>query len=478
MSPAVLPDLEEQLAEATRRRAEARGVSAAAVLDLAAPPIGARLALPAGPVAPPTAARPATPAGPVAPSRPHHLPRPRRALALAAMLAAALVVAVALVPGRSGRVSSDLAARAYAAATRPGVVHWQIELEGYVNGRFATHQRIEGWRRGDVMHTLLSDVVHGKAHVSAENRVAGGRGRAWLATTDDYIDIAHVRNSDAQSPIPSGDPLAAFRAAYRAGRLRPLGGGRFELRFPHVPANSMIYEVDPGTGRPRRLTITSPARTIGKRVFRPKTVVLFTRYEALEPTAANRAKLALLPHPGAGPGRTPARNLFVALREGTPPAGEVGRQLRAMAGRLSRYHVDVDGIRPVTEGIWLAPARGYVCLFTGGGASGRVGAGGGASVGGTAGVGVGGGASAGGTAGVGAGTGGTCTTTTAAARRGIGVSIPEQMRPGSSDLPVLHPLLVVPDDVRAVRVKGQSFVPRRGFVRLPPRSFNPKLVRK
>jgi hypothetical protein len=374
------------------------------------------------------------------------------------VLAAALVVAVALVPGRSGRVSSDLAARAYAAATRPGVVHWQIELEGYVNGRFATHQRIEGWKRGDVMHTLFSDVVHGKAHVGSEQRVAGGHGRVWMASTDDYINLSHVRNSDAQSPIPSGDPLAAFRSAYRAGRLHPLGGGRFDLRLPHIPAKTMIYEVDPSTGRPRRLTIASPTRTLGKRVIHAKTVVLFTRYEALEPTAANRAKLALLAHPGAGPGGTPARELFVALREGTPPTGETGRRLRAMAHRLSRYHVDVAGIRPVAAGIWLAPGRGYVCLFTGGGATPTL--------------------RPGGTAGLGAGTGGTCTTNQAAERRGIGVSIAEQVPHGSSALPVLHPLLVVPDDVRAVRVKGQSFLPRRGLVRLPPRSFNPRLVRK
>ena len=416
MSPAVLPDLEEQLAEATRRRAPART---------------------------------ATP-------RRRHFPRPRRSLALAAVLAAALVVAVALVPGRGGRVSSDLAARAYAAATRPGVVHWRIEIEGYVNGRFATHQRVEGWQQGDVTHTLHSDVVRGKAHLSAEERVADGHGRAWLAVSDDYVDIPRVHGSDAMSPIPSGDPLAAFRSAYRAGRLHPLGGGRFDLRLPHLPARSMIYEVDPGTGRPRRLTIVSPPRTAGNRTIDSKTVVRFTRYEALEPTAASRAKLALLPHPDAGPGGTPARDLFVALREGTAPTGVAGRQLRALASHLSRFHVDVDGIRPVAEGIWLAPGRGYVCLFTGGGAArpGRV-------------------------ASISQGASGTCSTTTAVARRGISVGIPEPMRPGVAGMPVLHPLLVVPDDVRAVRVKsGKTFAPRRGLVRLPPRSFNPRLLRR
>ena len=426
MSPAVLPDLEEALAAATRRRAELMAAAAPA----AAPP-----------------RRPALPRL-----------RPRRALALGAVLAAALVAAVALLPGRGGGVSSDLAARAYAAATRPGVVHWRIEIEGYFDGRFATHQRVEGWRRGDVTHTLHSDVARGRAHVTVDERISGRRARAWMAASDLYITSTRLADGDPVSAIPRSDPLVAFRAAYRAGRLHPLGGGRFDLRLPGSPAGSMTYEVAPGTGRPRRLTITSPPRRSGGRTHTSKTVVLFSVYEALEPTAANRAKLALLPHPTAGPGRVPARDLFAALREGAAPTGAIGRRLRALAGHMTRFHVDAAGIRPVADGIWLAPGRGTVCLFTGSGARLRPG---------------------GATAGVGAGVGGTCTTTTVAARRGISVSIPDPVRPGSSALPVLHPLLVVPDDVRAVKVaSGRTFAPRRGLVRLPPRSFNPTLLRK
>jgi hypothetical protein len=465
MSPAVLPDLEEALAAATRRRAELAAAAAPGTHATPASATGTGTAIPR--TVAPRAPRRRIPPHARAPREGRRLvlPRPRRALALAAVLAAGLVVVVALLPGRGGGVSSDLAARAYAAATRPGVVHWRIEIEGYYDGRFATHQRVEGWRRGEVTHTLHADVAHGRAHVTVDERVSGRRARAWMAASDLYFTTTRSAGGDPVGAIPSSDPLVAFRAAYRAGRLHPLGGGRFDLRLPGSPAGSMTYAVDPGTGRPRRLTIIAPPRRGGGRTHTSKTVVLFSVYEALEPTAANRARLALLPHPGAGQGRVAARDLFAALREGTAPTGAIGRRLRALAGHMTRFHVDADGIRPLADGIWLAPGRGTVCLFTGGGASLRPGGGGG----GAAGAG----------AGAGAGVGGTCTTTQVAARRGISVSLLDPIRAGSSALPVLHPLLVVPDDVRAVKVaSGRTFVPRRGLVRLPPRSFNPRLLRK
>jgi hypothetical protein len=408
----VLPELEEQLAEATRRRA----------------------------------ARARRPTPPPAPRR--RIGR-RRVLAAATALAAVLVAAIALLPGRSGRLPSDLAARAYAAAAAPGLVHWRTDIDGYVNGRFATRQRIEGWRLGDVTHTVHSDVVHGKEHVTVDARVAGRRARTWMSASDDYVSTTRTGRRDPIEMFPSGDPLASFRAAYRAGRLHALGGGRFDLRFTHIPAGALIYAVDPATGRPRTLTLTSPPRTIGTRRIRSRIVVRFKLYETLTPTAASRAALALRPHPGAGPGRTPARELFAALRAGAPTTTSAAAdRVRSLATHMHR-HVDPEGIRPVADNIWLASGRGYVCLFVASSPSGE------------------------------AGVGGTCATTTVAARRGISVSMATttHLKPGAE--PELRTLLVVPDDVRTVRItSGQTFTPdANGLVDLPPRTYNPRLVR-
>jgi hypothetical protein len=44
--------------------------------------------------------------------------------------------------------------------------------------------------------------------------------------------------------------------------------------------------------------------------------------------------------------------------------------------------------------------------------------------------------------------------------------------------PELQTMLVVPDDVRGVRLKsGRTLTPVRGLVRLPPRTYNPHLIR-
>ena len=50
-----------------------------------------------------------------------------------------------------------------------------------------------------------------------------------------------------------GDPMLAFRLAYQQHRLRDLGHGRFDVVFKHLPPGGVVYEVDPGSGRPLRL---------------------------------------------------------------------------------------------------------------------------------------------------------------------------------------------------------------------------------
>jgi hypothetical protein len=170
--------------------------------------------------------------------------------------------------------------------------------------------------------------------------------------------------------IPSGDPFAAFRQAFRAGELRDLGGGRFEVPFRHLSRGSVVYEVDRQTGRPQRLVIRADQPAFpGRPAVRSTTIVRFSVYEKLPATAGSRTRLALLPHPGSGPGGVPARDVFSALRTGAPPTGARGRRLRDLASHMSRFHIQADGIRAITRGVYLLPGRGYVCLASAHGAA-------------------------------------------------------------------------------------------------------------
>lgn len=302
--------------------------------------------------------------------------RSRRPLPWAAAVAgtalAALIVALAL-PGSQAPEASDAAARAYAASKVRGIVHWRTELLGYANGRLGSRQTIEGWALGRVSHVVYSDVVRGKAHVTVDERRVGRRSRAWLSGSDDYVTGTVSRRQKIE-PIPTGDPLAAFRAAYRGRRLRDLGGGRFEILFKHLPRGSVVYEVDPRTGRPRSLTLlTHRPASLGRPDFQGKTVVKFSTYEHLPVTPENLARLRLMSHPGAGPGREPASRYFRALRTGEPPDPAHAADLQRLASNLGRFRIDPDGIRTVMDGIWILPGRGYVCLASAG-AAGSIGA--------------------------------------------------------------------------------------------------------
>jgi hypothetical protein len=162
--------------------------------------------------------------------------------------------------------------------------------------------------------------------------------------------------------IPSGDPFVAFRRAYRAGTLRDLGGGRFEVPLRHAPKGAVVYEVDPKSGRPLRLVLSTDQPAINSRpAVRSRTVLRFSLYERLAVTAANRKRLELLPHPG--PGTQKAREVFAALREGVPPSGETADRARKMARRMPKqFKIDIDGLRALADDVHLLPGDGYVCL--------------------------------------------------------------------------------------------------------------------
>lgn len=355
-------------------------------------------------------------------------PARRRHVELVAVVVAIGVAALALMLTRGG--SADLAARAYA-ATNGGITHWRTDIVTRGNGRFVSHERVEGWASAWTTHVLLYDVVHGKARLTSETRVANGRAKSWGAVTNDYVS---VRNHPVQrAPLSFvADPMALFRRAYREERLTRVSARVYRLASGAGtdPQVTYDYELDPRTARPRRLVMTSPRSVI---------TFDFARYERLDPTTATRAKLDLLPHPGAGPSKTPAAEHFAALRDGAPPAAADEQQLARMAGSMRRFHVDRAGIRVLAPDVWLAPGRGYVCMFTR--LHGRLG-----------------------------GFGGTCDTVDTAVQRGL-----------SSGTPGGEVLVAVADDVTAVRARipgrWKTFPVRDGLARLPWPVYQKRLIR-
>lgn len=195
---------------------------------------------------------------PPAPSTPA---RARRRWQLVTVAAAVGVAALALVLARGG--SSDLAARAYA-ATNGGIVHWRTEIVNRSNGRLFSRERVEGWATQWTTHVLHYDLVHGKARLTAETRLANGRARTWDAGSNDYSSYSASTPSGG-IPSPMIDPFAAFRRAYREKRLAKVADNHYRMTFGREePKVSLDYELDPKTARPRRLTITSPNPTAGR----------------------------------------------------------------------------------------------------------------------------------------------------------------------------------------------------------------------
>jgi hypothetical protein len=373
-------------------------------------------------------------------------PAPRRHAArrLAPVLAVALaaVAAGALLLLARG-ASPDLAARAYAATSGNGIIHWRTDMFNYVDGRLGVHQGVEGWSRGRVTHILRLEFIHGKEHVDDDERRVGRHYRVWLSGSDDWTSGTLPAKRPALEMVPSGDPMVAFRRAYRSGKLRDLGGGRFEVPFRHVAPGTVVYEVDPTTGRPRRLVIRNDQPALpGRPAHRLLSVIRFSVYETLPETATNRAKLALLPHPGSGPGREPASRYFGALRTGPRPAGALAAKLRRMAGYMShprgRFGLDPSGIRGAGDGLWLIPGRGYLCLISDAGAGSL---------------------------------GGTCATVRKAVRDGISIGSLKQV------------IVLVPDGVVALQARYRWHGPwhevplHHGIARLPGLGYQTRLVR-
>jgi hypothetical protein len=289
--------------------------------------------------------------------------RPRRRLGRRLIPATVLVLGIAAGVLLLGRGESEsLAARAYAHAGGKGIAHWRIDMTGYANGKVGSRQRIEGWALGSVTHKLYSDVRHGKARVTTDVRETAKRTTTWSISNYRVQTLKRMKEP-ANNPIPSGDPFVAFRRAYRAGTLRDLGGGRFEARLRNFPAGAVVYQVDPRTGRPLSLTLTTdiPAMPeLHRAATRSKTVLTFSVYERLPVTKSNRALLKLLPHPG--PGTQDASEVFAALRTGTAPDLATLPSFPPNRAMVREYGLDLNGTRALADDVWLIPGKGYVCV--------------------------------------------------------------------------------------------------------------------
>lgn len=232
----------------------------------------------------------------------------RRSLTLGVSAVAAAVLVVLLIAStQSG--APELAARAYAATTGSGVIHWRTDLVSSVNGKVGSRQRVEGWTRDGVTHELRYDVVHGKPILQSDSRFAQARATIWIRAENAYLRVRASR-STRSNPLGSGDPFEIFRHAYRTGRLKKIGASRFHADLPGRSNDDddpalVYYDIDPRSALPVRLVLTTPSRagavgasTIAQNVSR--TVMTFAVYEELPFNAATRTKLRLLPHPGAG----------------------------------------------------------------------------------------------------------------------------------------------------------------------------------
>lgn len=283
---------------------------------------------------------------------------PRRTwkLTLAATGAALLIVAaIAFIPGRAAKHHDTLAARAYAAVTKPGVVHWRTALRTRVGGQGHTQTIVEGWSHSGVSHMVMWELYNDKPQLKLDTRTADGRTTTWTDAEDHLLHSkARPTGSD---PNTFGDPMATFRRAYKTGKLSPLGPNRLKVDLPGRADNegqfTAYYDIDPKTSLPRRYVLTSRNGST--------TTLQFRVYETLPFDESTRIKLRLLDHPTPASHSTTATEHFAVLRRGTPPTGKLGAAITSIA----RYrHYDASAARKLAPGLALVPTTDGICLIT------------------------------------------------------------------------------------------------------------------
>jgi hypothetical protein len=372
-------------------------------------------------------------------------PRGRRARRPAILLCLALAgaAATAVVSGQgNGGARLSLADKAYAATTGPGVRHWRLSIRTFINGeRRGIVQRQEAWARGGTLHVLLFD---GHRLTSDIHRTPATT-RSWGAGMNDYIETPTPKRHP-RGPLQLGDPFADFRRAHEAGRLVRVNATTYRMRpdkHAFAPGATLTYELDPRTALPARAVLAytrgagpSPSAFDGARY---RVVFTYDAYERLPDTAANRAKLKLLPHPGAGPSATDARTVFSILRDGAPLSAKQHEAVANFAKHalFGKPRFDVSSARRGPHDIVLVAGEGYVGMMRNGG--------------------------------------GTLATVDTAVKRGMAIS-------GSAVNKNNSMYVVVPDDVKAIRARlphhpWRAFTVRQNVAVLPNGGYHFRLLR-
>jgi hypothetical protein len=368
---------------------------------------------------------------------------PRLALILISIAVGALgaVVVVALGPGGGGGRLS-LADRAYAATAGPGVRHWKISIRTYIDGRRrGIVQRQEGWARGTTLHVLLFD----ERRLTSDIRQTPSTTRSWSAGANDYIETPTPKRR-ASGPLQLGDPFAYFRHAHDNDQLVRVNATTYRARTDKrsFPADATLtYVLDPKTALPAQAVLeytrgsgVSPSPLDGSRY---RVVYGYDNYDRLPDTAANRADLDLLEHPGAGPSKTDARTVFAILRDGAPLTAEQRRSASVFAKHTlpANPRFDVTSARRGPDDVVLMAGAGYVFMFRH--------------------------------------SGGTSATVDTAVKRGMAIS-------GGGGDATRGMYVVVPDDVTVVRARlprrpWRTFPVKQNVAVLPSGGYHFRLVR-
>jgi hypothetical protein len=345
--------------------------------------------------------------------------RRRRVVPVAVTAVAGLAVALLLLADGT-REGPDLAARAYAATGGSGVIHWRVDDAILVSGHAPTqYSHVDGWSSRGVTHVVFYD----GGHLETDIRTAGGRYREWDRVLGEYSHGAVPTDERGlhETLNQFHDPIAALRTAYRAHKLVRLSATRYSVGVEHL---SLVYELDPRTGVPQRLIVRYPTAPSLRRTI---DLMRFAVYQRLSATAANRAKLALLPHPSAGPSSASAVAHFAVLRHGPPLSSATMAKLRRVVSNMASFRLDVGAARRIARNTWLVPGRGFICIASAsGGPSGSMGIG--------------------------------CNTIPHVIRDGYGVGGPAAgaLRRGRTDDRSGHTIVVVPDGVTALRLRQRG----------------------
>jgi hypothetical protein len=306
--------------------------------------------------------------------RPAPVARRRRRLIVLALATTAVAAVILLAASLPRSAAPDLAARAYAAVTGPGVAHWRTALlSPGSDGRRHISEVQEGWSAGGVQHILSFRRPNGHERLETDTVIAHDKMTQYYVVSR-ALHTSRAPTVAASDGVVFGDPMRAFRLAKRAGVLVRTGPNSYRVDPTRIAGSSRVvggqpltYVLDPRTALPRALIIRWGAYTALGGFHHPAgtAVTRFTTYEQLPDTTANRAKLRMLPHPAvstAGPAR-----YYALLRH--------GRRLTSAEKQVvdhvgdGQLGLDPRRARAGRAGVVVIPGRGALCVQIGGAGS-------------------------------------------------------------------------------------------------------------